>query len=179
MAYLITLMPLDPTLHIDALQAVYAATPSYWQLYKLDAPPADHAAKEFSAVQETPGRSLLGILRRIDRNNPDAGAELIGVLDFRLHWPRDGTAYIGLLLVAEPLQRQGIGAQAWSLLKPWLAASAGIRTVRVGVEQFNVAALKFWEAQGFTLTGESDRVRVGEKFVRLLHMTASLSEEEE
>ncbi|MFN3983541.1 MAG: GNAT family N-acetyltransferase [Caldilinea sp.] len=177
MTELITLMPLDPTLHTGALQAVFAATPSYWQLYKLDAPPADHAAKEFAAVQETPGRSLLGILRRIDRNNPDAGAELIGVLDFQLHYPQEGAAYIGLLLVAEPLQRQGIGAQAWSLLKPWLASAAGIHTVRVGVEQFNVAALKFWEAQGFTLTGESDRVRIGEKFIRLLYMTAALAVE--
>lgn len=177
MTELITLMPLDPALHTDALQAVFAATPGYWRLYKLDAPPTDHAAKEFAAAQETPGRSLLGILRRIDRTNPDAGAELIGVLDFRLNYPQEGAAHIGLLLVAEPLQRQGIGAQAWSLLKPWLAAAAGIRTVHVGVEQFNVAALKFWEAQGFTLTGESDRVRVGEKFVRLLHMTAVLTAE--
>lgn len=176
MAELITLMPLDPALHIDALQAVYAATPGYWQRYRLDAPPADHAAREMANVRETPGRSLLGIVRRIDRNDPDAGAELIGVLDFRLHWPQDGTATIGLLLVAEALQRQGIGAQAWSLLKPWLAAAASIHTVRVGVEQFNVAALKFWEAQGFTLTGESDRVRVGDKFVRLLYMVASLVE---
>jgi len=177
MAELITLMPLDPTLHTDALQAVFAATPGYWQLYKLHAPPADHAARALADAQETPERTLLGILRRVDRDNPDVGAEMIGVLDFRLHWPQDGTAYIGLLLVAEPLQRQGIGAQAWSLLKPWLAAVADIRIVRVGVEQFNVAALKFWEAQGFTLTGESDRVRVGEKFVRLLYMAAALSEE--
>ena len=177
MAELITLMPLDPTLHIDALQAVFAATPGSWQLFKLDAPPADHAERALTEAPETPGRSLLGILRRIDRNDPDAGAELIGVLDFRLHWPTDGTAYIGLLLVAEPLQHQGIGAQAWSLLKPWLAAAANIHAVRVGVEQFNVVALKFWEAQGFTLTGESDRVRVGDKFVRLLYMAASLAEE--
>ncbi len=176
MSELITLMPLDPTLHTDALQAVFAATPGYWRLYKLDAPPADHAARALAEAQETPGRSLLGILRRIDCDNPDAGAELIGVLDFRLHYPQAGAAYIGLLLVAEPLQRQGIGAQAWSLLKPWLAAAANIHTVRVGVEQFNVAALKFWEAQGFTLTGESDRVRVGEKFVRLLYMTAALAD---
>ncbi|MFO7630932.1 MAG: GNAT family N-acetyltransferase [Caldilinea sp.] len=174
MPELITLMPLDPALHVDALQAVYAATPGYWQMYKLATPPQDHALHELTAAQEIVGRSLLGILRRMDRTDPDAGAELIGVLDFRLHWPDDGVAYIALLLVAESLQRRGIGAQTWSLLKPWLASVAGIRSVRVGVEQFNVVALKFWEAQGFTLTGESDRVRVGEKFVRLLYMSASI-----
>jgi len=175
MPVLITLMPLDAELHVDALQAVYAATPSYWQMYKMEDPPPNHAAEQLAAAQEEPSRSLLGILRRVDANDPEAGAELIGVLDFRLQWPEDGAAYVGQLLVAEALQRQGIAAQAWSLLQPWLAASAGVRSVRVGVEQFNVAALKFWEAQGFRLTGESDRVRVGEKFVRILYMSAEIA----
>lgn len=175
MPELITLMPLDPTLHVAALQALYAATPGYWHLYKIDAPPPNYAAEELAAAQTEPGRSLLGILRRSDRSDPEAGAELIGLLDFRLHWPEESVAYIGRLLVAEALQRQGIAAQAWSLLKPWLAASAGVRSTRVGVEQFNVAALKFWERQGFLLTGESERMRVGEKFVRILYMSAEIA----
>ena len=174
MPEMITLMPVDATLHTAALQAVYAAAPGYWRLYHLPGAPADHAAQELSAAQATPGRALLAIVRPVERANPAAGAEMIGVLDFRLHWPEAGVAYIAMLMVAEPLQRQGIGTQAWSLLKPWLANTAGIHTARVGVEQFNVVALKFWEAQGFTLTGASDRVRVGEKFVRLLYMTAAL-----
>lgn len=174
MTEIITLMPVDPALHTPALQAVYAATPGYWRLYHLPGPPADHAERELAAAQATPGRTVLAIVRPLVRTNPDAGAEMIGVLDFRLHWPAAGVAYIGMLMVAESLQRHGIGAQAWSLLKPWLANTAGIHTARVGVEQFNVAALKFWEAQGFTLTGESDRVRVGERFVRLLYLSATL-----
>lgn len=177
MPEIITLMPVDAALHTAALQAVYAAAPGYWQLYHLPGPPADHAERELSVAQATPGRSLLAIVRPLERANPAAGAEMIGVLDFRLHWPGVGVAYLAMLMVAEPLQRQGIGAQAWSLLKPWLANAASIHTVRVGVEQFNVVALKFWEAQGFTLTGESDRARAGEKFVRLLYMTAALASE--
>lgn len=175
MPEIITLMPIDAALHTDALHAVYAATPSYWQMYHLEGPPENHAARELAAAQQTEGRALLGIVRRIDRNDPAQGAELIGVLDFRLHWPEETVAYVAMLMVAESVQRQGIGTQAWSLLKPWLANVAGIRTVRAGVEQFNIAALKFWEAQGFVLTGESDRIRVGDKFVRLLYMATSLN----
>lgn len=171
----ITLLPVEAALHTAALQAVYAAAPGYWRLYHLPGPPEDHAARELAAVQTTPGRALLAIVRPLDRDDPALGAEMIGVLDFRLHWPEKGIAYIALLLVAEALQRQGVGTQAWSLLKPWLARTAGIHAVRTGVEQFNVVALKFWEAQGFTLTGASDRVRVGEKFVRLLYLTTSLA----
>jgi len=174
MPEIITLMPVDATLHTAALQAVYAAAPGYWRLYHLPSPPADHAEREVAAAQATPGRTLLAIVRPVARTNPAAGAEMIGVLDFRLHWPEPGVAYIAMLMVAEPLHRQGVGTQAWSLLKPWLASAAGIHTARVGVEQFNGVVLKFWQAQGFTLTGASDRVRVGEKFVRLLYMTAAL-----
>lgn len=174
MPEIITLLPLDAALHTAALQAVYAATPGYWRLYHLPGPPADYAERELAAAQATPGRALLAIVRPLERANPAAGAEMIGVLDFRLHWPDEGIAHIAMLMVAEPLQRHGIGAQAWALLKPWLANSANIHTARVGVEQFNVVALKFWTAQGFILTGESNRVRVGEKLVRLLYMTATL-----
>lgn len=177
MPEMITLIPVDGALHTAALRRRPLAAPSYWRLYHLAGPRADHAVQEIADTQATPGRSLLAIVRPLDRHDPAAGAEMIGVVDFRLHWPETGVAYVAMVMVAEPLQRQGIGTQAWSLLKPWLANAAAIHTVRAGVEQFNVMALKFWEAQGFALTGESNRIRVGEKFVRLLYMSLSLASE--
>ncbi len=171
----ISLLPLDPALHTAALQAVYAATPGYWALYDLPGCPPDQAARDLAAVAaEAPGRTMLGIVRPADSAAPDASAELVGVIDFRRHWPAEGVAYIGMLMVAEPLQRRGIGRQAWQLLRPWLAGSAGMTKVRLGVEQFNHSALKFWTSLDFKLTGESDRVKIGEKFVRLLYLELAL-----
>jgi RimJ/RimL family protein N-acetyltransferase len=174
MAYSISLLPLDREYHSAALQAVYDATPSYWEMYGLPSAPPDQAEKDLHAANDTPGRFLLGIVKRVDELDVSAGAEMIGLVDLRLHWPEDAVAYVGMLMVAEPLQRQGIGSQAWSLLAPWLAASANIHTVRVGIEQFNVRALKFWEQMGFALTGESDRLRSGDRFVRLLYLQKTL-----
>ena len=171
----ITLLPLDPALHSAALQAVYAATPDYWGLYNLPGCPPDQAARDLAAVAaEAPGRAMLGILQPALPSQPDAGAEMIGVLDFRLHWPTDGAAYIGMLMVAEPYQRRGIGRQAWQLLRHWLANTAQMAKVRLGVEQFNHTGLKFWASLGFALTGESDRLKVGDKFVRLLYLEFAL-----
>ena len=171
----ITLLPLDPTLHGAALQAVYAATPGYWALYNLPGCPPDQAARDLAAVAaETPGRAMLGILQPADPAQPEFGAELVGVLDFRLHWPADGVAYVGMLMVAEPYQRRGVGRQAWQLLRPWLAHTAHMAKVRLGVEQFNHTGLQFWESLEFALTGESDRVKVGDKFVRLLYLELAL-----
>jgi RimJ/RimL family protein N-acetyltransferase len=175
MSTIISLLPLDAAYHTAALQGVYGATPAYWGLYNLPGSPPDQAGKDLVAAGATPGRFLLGIVKRVDPANPAAGAELIGVIDFRLQWPAADTAYIGMLMVAEPYQHCGVGTQAWSLLKPWLASTAHITTARVGVEQFNIAGLKFWQHQGFAVTGESDRVHVGEKSVRLLYLAQVLA----
>lgn len=175
MATIISLIPLDAAYHSAALQGVYAATPGYWRLYNLPGSPPDQAAKDLSAAGATQGRFLLGIVKRIDPDDPAAGAELIGVIDLRVQWPAADTAYIGMLMVAEPYQRQGIGTQAWSLLQPWLASTAHLNKARLGVEQFNIAALKFWQHQGFALTGESDRTQVGDKFVRVLYLEHALT----
>lgn len=175
MANVISLIPLDRALHTAALQAVYAAVPDYWAMYDLTEAPPNQADRDLLSAAETAGRFMLGIVRRLDPEDVGAGGELIGFIDFRLDWPDVGVAYVGMLMVAEVLQRQGMGTQAWALLAPWLARSAGIRTVRAGVEQFNVTALKFWEAQGFALTGDSNRIRAGDKFVRQLYLERRLT----
>ena len=104
---MVSLIPLDAQLHSDALQQVYALTPAYWEMYHLPAAPAGQAARDLAAAQEEAGRSALGILLPNRPGDPSAGAQLIGLLDFRLHWPQQGTVYVGLVMVAEPFQRQG------------------------------------------------------------------------
>jgi RimJ/RimL family protein N-acetyltransferase len=172
---MISLLPLDAEYHAPALQAVYAAVQGYWAMYDLPGPPEGQAEDDLKAANATPGRYLLGIVKRLDEQDPSAGAELIGLLDFRLHWPAEGVATIGMVMVTEPYQRQGVGGQAWALLAPWLAATAGIVTARLAIEQFNIPALKFWERMGFALTGESDRIRSGEQLVRLLYLEKPLT----
>lgn len=176
--HIVTLIPLNPEFHTAAVQGVYDATPGYWEMYDLLGAPPNQAVTDLNAAAEEEGRFLLGIVRRIDPANAAAGGELIGVVDFRLHWPAEAVAYVGMIMVAQPYQRQGAATQAWSLLKPWLASTAHMRTARVGVEQFNVPGLKFWESAGFALTGASNRLRVGDRFVRLLYMEASLTIDE-
>ncbi len=166
----LSLLPLSLEHHRAALQGVYAATPAYWDLYNWPSAPPNQAEHDLAAAAETPGRTLLGIARRLDADDPQVGAELIGVIDFRLHWPGQQIASIGMFMIAEPFQRQQIGTQAWRLLAPWLAGPAGMHKARLGVEQFNPHALQFFLHIGFQLTGQTDRHRVGDKFVRLLYM---------
>ena len=143
-------------------------------MYHLAQAPAGQAARDLAAIEDEPGRMGLGIAAANEPGNPQAGAQLVGLIDFRLHWPDPDTAYIGILLVAEPFQRQRVGSDAWALLQPWLAGEAGLRAVKLGVEQFNPGALRFFQSLGFALTGEAQRIRSGKRLVRLLAMEKEL-----
>lgn len=173
----LSLVPLSAEWHVEALQQVYWATPSYWEMYNFPAVPAGQAEHDLRTAETTPGRTLLGMVQRATEPAAEADAtsgELIGLLDLRLHWPDEGVVSIGMVMVAEPYQRQGMASQAWTLLQPWLVEQAQMQKARVTVEQFNPGALKFFEHLGFTLTGEANRIRVGDKFVRLLTMEKTL-----
>ena len=177
----ISLVPLTRTLHVGALQHLYRATPGYWAMYHyLQAPPGQ-AANDMAAAEETPGRYLMGLIqpRRELGETPtpstqSSAGELIGLVDFRLDWPESGVAYIGMIMVAEIHQRQGIGTAAWQLLQPWLRKEAKMETARLAVEQFNTKGMQFFQSLGFQFTGDADRLKVGERFVRLLYMELTL-----
>jgi RimJ/RimL family protein N-acetyltransferase len=146
-------------------------------MYGLLTAPDGQGERDLKAIAEEDGRYGLGILLPNEPGNPEAGAQLVGIVDFRLHWPAQGIVYLGMLMVAEPFHRQGIGTAAWQVLEPWLAHEAGMQTARLGVEQFNPAALKFFESLGFQLTGDSQRIRSGQRFVRVLYMEKDLKRE--
>lgn len=171
----VSLLPLNRADHAEMLQEVYRATPGYWQMYHLASSPTGQAERDLEAAASTPGRTLMGIVRRIDPEDAAAGVEMVGAVDFRLHWPDPDVVYLAMVMVAEPYQRQGIGRAAWRLLAPWLAQSAKMNSARAGIEQFNPDGLRFLQALGFTLTGESSRVQSGKRWVRLLYMEYDLA----
>ncbi len=173
-ASVVSLIPLSAGDHTEALQEVYRATPHYWQMYHLASSPTGQAERDLEAATETPGRTMMGIVRRIDADDPALGFEMVGVVDFRTHWPDPDVVYVGMIMVAEPYQRQGLGSAAWRLLAPWLAQSAKMNSARAGIEQFNPSGLQFLQQLGFRLTGDSSRVQSGKRWVRLLYMDYDL-----
>ena len=171
----VTLLPLNAADHAEALQAVYRATPAYWEMYHLPSSPVGQAALDLEAAENTPGRTLMGIIQEVDAADPAGGVEMVGMVDFRLHWPDPEVVYVAMVMVAQPYQRQGIGLAAWRLLAPWLGQSAKMTSIRAGIEQFNPGGLQFLKQLGFSLTGESNRIQSGKRWVRLLYMDYDLA----
>ena len=66
----ITLIPLSSELHGTLLQEVYANTPGYWAMYNLLTAPAGQAERDLLEAEETPGRTMMGIVKPVERGQP-------------------------------------------------------------------------------------------------------------
>jgi RimJ/RimL family protein N-acetyltransferase len=127
------------------LQGCLEAAPGYFILTEGAPPAADAAARLLDEAEADPARRI--ILLRSRR-----GGAAVGVVDLWLDQPEPGTAHLGLLLVAERLQGQGLGAEATGALERSLAA-AGYGLLRLSVGDENPGAHAFWERLGFAPVG--------------------------
>lgn len=130
---------------VAPLQGCLEAAPGYFVLTEGAPPAPDAAARLLDEAEADPTRRI--VLLRSRR-----GAAAVGVLDLWLHQPEPGTAHVGLLLVAERLRGQGLGAEATAALERSLGA-AGFRLLRLSVGDENPGAHAFWARLGFAPVG--------------------------
>jgi ribosomal protein S18 acetylase RimI-like enzyme len=139
-----------------ALQACLDGCPDYFARTEgagADPEAADHLLDEAEA--DPLRRLYLFSLRR--------GGAAAALLDVWLHQPEPGTAHLGLLLVREALQGQGLGREAVAALEAALAA-AGYRALRLSVTDENREVEGFWARLGFATVGRLEHgVTVYEK----------------
>jgi GNAT superfamily N-acetyltransferase len=158
------LRPLSP---VDApeLQAVYQASADFFDSRGGAPSDPDQAEADLAAAVAEDGRFLLGITLH---------ESMIGVIDLRLASPGPFDVSIGLVLLAEPYRRQGLGRWALRILEAWLSRDTPTEAVIVAVPAQCHAAQAFFQANGYTFTGQSTRVLIGSSRPRLLEMRKSL-----
>jgi GNAT superfamily N-acetyltransferase len=78
----------------------------------------------------------------------------IGIIDFLKENPNDHAPWIGLLMIHGDYHSLGYGKMVYAHFEEELMQK-GLKNVRLGVLQQNVAARHFWEAQGFKFCKES------------------------
>jgi len=131
-----------------ALQSVLEAAPDYFERVTGSPPGAAEAQSTFTALPPNAGyedKFVWGLY---------AGAAMIGCADVIRGYPTRDKAVIGLLLIAEPWQRRGLGRAFAALIEQAVAAWPGIARARIAVVASNPAALAFWRGLGYRETGE-------------------------
>jgi GNAT superfamily N-acetyltransferase len=130
------------------LQRVLEEAPTYAQRITGLPPGEADAQSTYSALPE--GKSyedkfVFGIFR---------GIEMVGCADLIRGYPRPATAMLGLLLVSERHQHQGIGRLAYGLLEQFVQGLGICDRIRIGVVRSNKHVIPFWTQLGFAATGE-------------------------
>ena len=130
------------------LQRVLEEAPTYAQRITGLPPGKADAQSTYSALPD--GKSyrdkfVFGIVR---------GTEMTGCADLIRGYPRPATAMLGLLLVSERHQHQGIGRLAYGLLEQFVQGWGVCDRVRIGVVRTNEEVIPFWTRLGFAATGE-------------------------
>lgn len=85
----------------------------------------------------------------------DEDGYLCAVMDLVCGWPTQAEAFVGWFMVAADMQRQGIGSQLVADLRAALEAQ-GYRRISLQLPERDGDGISFWQAQGFSLTGERD-----------------------
>ena len=138
-----------------ALQCVLEAAPAYFQTVTGAPPRGALAQSTFTALPP-------------DKTYADkfvwgfySGDAMIGCADVIRGYPVAEKAVIGLLLLAEPWQRRGLGRIFAALIEQAIATWPEITVLRIGIVATNTGALAFWRKQGFAATGEVKPVASG------------------
>jgi len=133
---------------LGALQACLDGCPDYFAR-------TDGAAADRNAAAQLLDETEADPLRRLYLFSLRRGGAPAALLDLWLDQPEPGTAHLGLLLVREALQGQGLGREAVASLELALAA-AGSTTLRLSVTDENREVEGFWARLGFAPVGRLD-----------------------
>src|SRR5262249_32429932 len=130
-----------------ALQGVLEAAPTYFHSVTGMPPGKAEAQSTFTALppdKTYQDKFVYGFY---------AGSAMIGCADVIRGYPTRDKAVIGLLLLAEAWQRQGLGRAFAALIEQAIADWREITTLRLGVVKTNAGAMAFWRKLGYCETG--------------------------
>ncbi|HEX4584898.1 MAG TPA: GNAT family N-acetyltransferase [Burkholderiaceae bacterium] len=137
------------------LQRVLEAAPRYAELVTGVPPGRADAQSTYSILPEGKtydDKFVFGIY---------LGGSMVGCADVIRGYPDAATATLGLLLIAEPFQRRGIGDAAYREIEARVLAWEPCDRIRIAVVGTNASVIPFWQRLGFVPTGQTRPYRYG------------------
>jgi GNAT superfamily N-acetyltransferase len=128
---------------VEAVQKLCEACADFYQLVEGQAVPPGAGRDIFEELP--PGRLLEDkfVYGMFNRQN-----ELLAVLEGMRQYPKEGTWWIGLLMLAPAARHQGLGQKIVQGFFEYVRLAGGA-AVQLGVVEDNQAALYFWGLMGF------------------------------
>ncbi|WP_038049081.1 GNAT family N-acetyltransferase [Thermus caliditerrae] len=119
------------------LHQLFLRSPGYFALMGMEPPALEDVARDLATL-EGDGRRRVFLLV--------SEGEVVGYLDYKLHYPEPEDATLSLLLIREDRQGQGLGQRALTHLLENLVGAERLYAVVYGQ---NPRAKAFFQAQGF------------------------------
>ena len=141
-----TALPTDAAI----VHALYEATPDYFRVISIPMPTPDEVFRELETATADPRRCAELVLGACDLNgvaDPQSGRQVVGYLDYKMHYPDDGDVTVNLLLIAGRLQSSGLGRSSVLDLEERLQGRA--RRVLASIYGQNPRAEHFWKTLGY------------------------------
>jgi RimJ/RimL family protein N-acetyltransferase len=141
---------------------VYRHSPGYLVDVSGEAPESigpELVARESAEAREH-GALFFGI--RLERSNKVIGVATCKPSGYQGDF---ACAWIALLMIAEPFQRQGYGEEAYRLIEELVFSNRAILTIKLGVLPNNPIALAFWHRMGYVESGSGKCKATGQEMV--------------
>jgi GNAT superfamily N-acetyltransferase len=140
---------------VAELQRVLEGAPGYCERVLGGLPGPGEGQSLYTTLPEGKGyedKFVYGIFRNGD---------MVGCLDVVRGYPADNVAFLGLLLIAEAHQGQGIGRAVYEQIEAHCRSWPGIRRIRLAVVETNAMVIPFWDKMGFRRTEETRPYQYG------------------
>ena len=139
-------LPTDaPVVH-----ALYEATPDYFRIISIPTPTLDEVRRELETAAADSRRHtelVLGAPGLSGIVDSQTGQQVVGYLDYKMHYPDNGDVMVNLLLIMGRLQSCGLGRSCVSNLERRLSGRA--RRVLASIYGQNPRAERFWKTLGY------------------------------
>lgn len=130
-----------PTETLKAVQALFDASPYYYEQVMGSPAGPDEAYKNFYHLPE-----IFALEQKYCFGYYQEG--LLGFSEILKAYPEEDCGYIGLHLIGDAYQGQGLGRQSYLLLETYLRSHLKLKQLRLAVALSNPVT-GFWERMGF------------------------------
>ena len=150
------LRPANPN-DAGLIYQLYQATPGYFDIIAIEPPTLVDVEGELKVAAKDPHRKCELILsptnshRGVNESiiDPITNREVLGYLDYKLHYPGRCDTTVNLLLIAESVQSQGVGSLVIETLERKLKSEDNGSRVLASIYGNNARAKHFWRKQGY------------------------------